>query len=144
MNNIGISCDYFTVNELSQLSGDNLSFFNYNIRSFNTNGLVFQSFISSISQLPQIILLTETWNNSDNYKLCRLDNYFGHHTFRQFSRGGGVSVFCLDEFKSNKIDAACVNNTHIETCAVNVNIHGYIVSILGVYRPQTGSITICL
>ena len=67
---------------------------NFNIRSFHSNGEAFSSLIELLSILPDIIVLTESWNNVSNVDMCNMDNYEGHHTYRDSGRGGGVSVFC--------------------------------------------------
>ena len=108
---------------------------NFNIRSFHSNGEAFSSLIELLTILPDIIVLTESWNNVSNVDMCNMDNYEGHHTYRDSGRGGGVSVFCHKSFNSSKISSVSFCNDILESCAVKVNLDtGYIV-ILGLYRP---------
>ena len=106
---------------------------------------MFETFLENLGSLPSIILLTETWNTIETYNLCKLERYSGHHTFRPAStRGGGVSLFCLENFNCQKVPAGCICNTDVETCAIKVRLGRLMVGILGIYRPPTGSTTRCI
>ena len=134
-----LNCNYYTLDEYCSTSKDGISFFNFNMRSFHSNGLLFEVFLNSLPCLPEILLTTETWNNSNNHNLCFFDNYSGFHSYRIGSgRGGGVSIFCLDDYHAIKLDNACIINDDIETCAIRVKINNLSLTILGVYRPPSG------
>ena len=140
-------CDYYTVDNYNLLitnnstsSDFNVRLMNYNIRSFHANGHKFELLLDTISVVPNFIVLTETWNTEHTLCLCKLNSFQGCHSFRSSRRGGGVSVFCEDNFCFNKIESISVMYDHIETCAVKVNIgqNKYLV-ILAVYRPPSES-----
>ena len=67
----------------------NLQFLNFNIRSFQSNGVIFSAMLNSLPYLPKIIVMTETWNTDSNVDLCFLENYQVQHTYRNNIRGGG-------------------------------------------------------
>ena len=95
------SCDYYTIdayNEISNQSLFNVTLLNFNIRSFSKNIDCFQSFILSFKNIPEFIVLSETWNTDNFVSYCNFDGYRSTHSYRESMRGGGVSVFCLDRF----------------------------------------------
>lgn len=97
--------------------------------------------LSCLTFKYEAIILTETWNNETTSSLCTLDGYKGYHTFRNLSRGGGVSVFISNLLKVRKIDELCFCNETIESCAVCIEIGGAKVIIIGIYRPHTDNIS---
>ena len=140
------SCKYYSLHEYNNLlqsenSKFKLKILNFNIRSFAANGLSFELFLDSLVQKPQIIVLTETWNNDRNVDFCRLDNYRVYHEHRGGPRGGGVSIFCSKDLISEKFPGICHCDSNIETCAVKIKLVDICVTIVGVYRPPSGSLS---
>ena len=75
------SCNYFTVSEYnSSAENFNVSFLNCNIRSFHSNGELYETFISSLRPEPSFVVYTETWNTPSNFSLCKMPNFTGLHT----------------------------------------------------------------
>ena len=138
------SCSYYTVDGYQLLLNEglshNFSLLNFNIRSFHANFNHFESLLTSLSFKYSFINLTETWNTDNLLNLCYMDGYVGHHTYRTSSRGGGVSIFCDDVFKSTKIDSLCWVNATIESCVVRVEVGCDTIFIVGIYRPHTDSV----
>ena len=65
---------------------------NFNIRSFNSNFDDFSDFIDDLYRRPDLIILTETWNNDD--KTSEISGFRSYHCNRPSdTRGGGVSIF---------------------------------------------------
>ena len=143
------TCKYFTLNEyrlfFSQSSPTkNFEFqlVNYNIRSFHSNHNSFEATLETFPDLPKFIILTETWNKINTVDLCKLSGFVGHHVYRPDQRrGGGVSVFCRDDFDSSKIENLSVVQNHFESCVIKVILDGskYIL-ICAIYRPPTESV----
>lgn len=135
-------CEYYTTDQI--LSNNKLSFnfnlINYNVRSFHSNGDQFQCLINSIKPSNPIIVLTETWNNTDNVVLCNIDGFQCFHTYRVDGRGGGVSIFCLDSVKTDKIHVLCKCTQIIETCVVKMCLNGETAYIIAVYRPPNSDV----
>ena len=137
------TCRYYTIEEYARLNLNenyNLSVINYNIRSFNANGTAFQSMLGSNSLIHDIVVLTETWNDSFNLEICKLDGYIGNHTYREVSRGGGVSIFCRNNFEVSKIEPLCFCNDLIESCAVKIGRADDSIIVIGIYRPHSGTV----
>ena len=137
-------CEYCSLDSFLDLIDSsrelNLGFFNLNIRSFHKNSYHLHAILHSPKNPPNFILLTETWNSSENIEQCFLEKYKGVHTFRDFSRGGGVSVFCSDKFIINKIESLSLCNKDIETCTAIISRDSCSLVIVGVYRPPSGSV----
>lgn len=139
-------CNELTIDNYnsSNVQNFNFSVLNLNIRSFqnNNNRLNFISMLDSFKNTFDIIVLSETWNNSSNHDLCSIDRYFSAHTFRAgaTARGGGISVFCRNSYKLHKIDELCICNDTIETCVVRVDFQRKSLYIVGIYRPHSDSV----
>lgn len=145
-NNImeSVPCAYYDIRDIgSKVNGSgNLIVFHHNIRSFNKNFDNLTLLIDQIKLNIDVLVLTETWFVDG---LCwELQGYVGHHVVRADRGGGGVSVFI-------RSDLQCTLNTNLtsicdsyEICAVEVipdadnRVNN--LTILGTYRPPTGSI----
>ena len=94
-------CMYYTVNHFNSFSSGeclgNQFLIKYSIRSFNTNGVNFVSFLRSLDITPKFLILSETWNNTDSSALCNIEIFFGIHTCRTQTKSGGISVFFRDD-----------------------------------------------
>ena len=136
-------CNYFSVENYNNLdfgSDRNFLLFNCNLRSFNANGSTFEALFGTLSKKPNAIVCTETWNSPSSHELCKFNSYNSFHTFRDNSRGGGVSVFCETGFRVQKVAELSVCNLTMETCVCRIGTeNGYII-ICAVYRPHTDSI----
>ena len=93
-------CMYYTINHFNLFSSDDclgeLFHINYNIRSFNTNDVIFIYFLRPLDITPNFLILSETWNNTDIKVLCKIENFVGFHTYRTQTKSGGISVFIRD------------------------------------------------
>ena len=131
---------YYSIDNYNHLCSNSkkfITFLNYNIRSFNAN---FDSFICIFEEnnIPDIIVLTETWFNSNTVQ--DIVNYNAYHTVRETARSGGVSIFVKDTYQVNLIPELCICNDAIEICGVQLYISGTAMIILGIYRPHSNSI----
>ena len=138
-------CNYYCVEEYINLlvnnsQNYNFQLLNFNIRSFHSNGDTFSVLLNSLKTLPKVIVLTETWNYENNYEMCSLENYQGYHSYRNVNRGGGVSIFCLNEFHCEKLLSLTLCNETIESCAVRISFSKYYIIILAIYRPHSDTI----
>ena len=138
-------------NDKFNSSADAFKILNFNLQSFHSKKPRFNCFLESINEEFDVLVLTETWNCSDNINFCYIDNYNGIHTYRTLPRplrggiGGGVSIFAVSRnYKITKIDDLSVCNGTIESCVAkistkNSNVDDEIV-VIGVYRPHTDTI----
>ena len=102
------TCEYYSIEDFANICcGDaclqNFLLLNFNIRSFHSNCDNFHVFLESIPNLPDVFILTETFNNCNNVSLYNVQNYNASHTYRENSRGGGVSAFVHEKFCSINI-----------------------------------------
>ena len=137
-------CNYYSLDEYTSLidhqtTKNAIKIMNFNIRSFHSNGETFSSMLEVLPDLPDFLVLTESWNTVDNYEECNISNYKGHHTIREVSRGGGVSIFCHKKYNSSKISniSRCINV--LETCVVKVELECCYIVVVGFYRPPNES-----
>ena len=137
-----VNCKYYSLTEFTSLGFDNnvFSLLNYNIRSFHANGPVFQSMLNSLEHDFKCVVLSETWNTENNLELCKMDQFNGFHTFRQNSRGGGISVFCDQTISASKCENVSRCTDDLESCAVKFNYNSLSFLILAIYRPPSGNI----
>ena len=113
---------------------------NYNIRSFSKNGIYFDALLESMHTLPDFIVITETWNSPNNVDNCTFLDYCGVHTYRESSRGGGISIFCQKNFLIEKLDQLSQCNHVCEICTAVVSKDSESIVIIGIYRPPDGSV----
>ena len=138
-------CQYFTLSEFCtlDLKKDDFSILNYNIRSFNKNGVTFQCMLESLHVKFKFLILTETWNNENNVDLCKIPGYTSFHTYRPkghiYSTSGGISVLCEDSLSTNKNELLSICDQDIETCVVESSYCGEKYIIVAIYRPPQGS-----
>ena len=142
-------CSYYSIGEYCDLLSNydqnlNLSLINYNIRSFHANKDPFLGLLSSFPKTPEFIILTETWNTKFNVQLCSIDNFVNFHTYRESPlltqpRGGGVSIFCRNNFSCSKIHELSKCTENIESCVVKISFKSRFMIVVGLYRPPTGS-----
>ena len=141
--------NYYSVQQFNNLDHNfsHISLFNSNVRSFHANGHLFEALFSSLSKLPDLIVLTETWNGPETIDTCRLEGYSAIHTMRTSNRGGGVSVFYDTNWRCEKIENLSVCTETIETCVCRVTFSGSSLIIFAIYRPHSDSIdnfSLCL
>ena len=142
---VNSSCKYYTIDQYNAnynnfVDEPNFRLLNFNIRSFHAHKAEFNVFLGSLIKLPQVIILTETWNSENNVDLCELNGYDGVHSFRNISRvGGGVSIFSQSNFTSYKVESLSKIYNSIETCCMKINLDSErYIAILGIYSPPTG------
>ena len=135
-----VRCQNYSLNEYisinSSVGNQYLKLFNFNIRSFHSNGVEFEALLQVFSELPEFIIVTETWNNQTNFNLCSLDNYNVYHTYRfNNERGGGVSVFALKPIFGEVISDLSYSDENIEICTIKAMYRRGFVLVIGIYRP---------
>lgn len=117
----------------------NLLILSYNIRSFNTNGDNFITFLDSLVFSPDIIVLCETWLTNDSKEFCNINGYISYHNVRNH-RGGGVSVFYKRNLQVDHLSVFFNNNSTVESIAIKVLINEMELYVVGIYRPFTDSV----
>ena len=83
------SCKYYTINEFnSGFNNDKNNYFllNQNIQSFHAKQAIFEAFLDSLLVPMNTMVITETWNDINTSKLCKIDNFDVVHTHRDTPR----------------------------------------------------------
>ena len=136
-------CTYFEVDDFNTRFGgsnvDMLSAIHINIRSVNRNLDEFILFTNRLDMQFSIIVLTETWLNSE-MRWTDIPGYKSYHTVRSGKRGGGVSVLVRSDIESYPfLELSKCNNTY-ESCAVMIKCNNTNKLITGIYRPPECSL----
>jgi len=129
-------CQYFDINSFPRICSESalpFSIFCINIRSFNRNIDELLVFLRLINMDPTVIVITETWFSEDC--TVELDGYCGYHVHRTGRRGGGVSVFVRNQFKSRAVEHWSSIRDEVELSTVELYLNGEVVRIVGIYRP---------
>ena len=93
--------------------------------------------MESLYRRPEVLVLTETWLNSDDRSICSLEGYNAFHTVRHMGRSGGVSVFCAENLSVQLIPHLTVSNETIESCVVHIIVGKENFVVVAVYRPHS-------
>ena len=72
--------------------------------------------------------------------MCFLENDQGYHSYRNVNRGGGVSIFCLNEIHCEKLLSLILCNETIESYAFRIYFSKYYIIILAICRPHSDTI----
>ena len=112
--------------------------FHMNICSFNANSDEFLQFLDTLVIKPYIIFLSETW--FDGIFHPNIIGYHAYHAYRTDKRGGGVSIYVSEKFKSSALNHLTTVTDDIETCAVRISVSPRVsLDIIGLYRPPRGN-----
>ena len=77
---------------------------------------------------------------ADNEDYATLEGYGSFHTIRTGARSGGGSVFYKEKYKTKFVTNLTVCNLNIESCFVCIYIGSVTLTIVGIYRPHSGTI----
>ena len=89
------------------------------------------------TQLPDIIILTETW--LDNDSPLTVPGFVIYNTVRS-GRSGGVSILVKNSLNSCLIKEHSYANDTIEICSVKISNDSSQMIVSGFYRPHSDSI----
>ena len=136
--------NYFSVSQYNQSfsinTSDTLTIVNANVRSFNANGEAMATVLKSLTSVPDVIILTETWLSELSKPYAELEGYNSYHQVREERRSGGVSIFCRQDLNVETLDHLSVCNQTIETMTINIVFPGDKIALVAVYRPHSGTI----
>ena len=132
----GFSPEHFN-NKFSS-SARKLFLLNFNIRSFNTNFDDFAVFLEDLFRLPDLIILTETWNSDE--KSAEISGFKSFHCNRPpDKRGGGVSIFINNELDAKSMIISKESLPDLEYLHVKLILNNasnpVSFDILGIYHP---------
>ena len=134
---------YYTSDQYNSEFSENhnvLSIFQQNVRSLNNKMEDVISFFESLHKFPDILILTETWLNSNIKDSFNINGCTSYHSVRPNKGGGGVSVFVSINIHSVCIDELCYSNATIESLVIQVRCGDEMFFILAIYRPHSDTI----
>ena len=133
-------CKYYNSNEFNILYERNdsrkFSVIHCNIRSMNANGEDFLNYLETLNLKFDVICLSETWSKDIQYLNAFFPNYHGFHNLRPADkRGGGVSIFAKNIFKSNLLTIPYYDSDSFEGIFISLSFADVLYQIGCVYRP---------
>ena len=69
-----------------------INLINYNNQSFQSIGHKLDIILDTLTEKPNFIVLSETWNTDNNLCLCNIDGFTSFHRNQNARRGIDVSV----------------------------------------------------
>ena len=130
LNNEQLS-NYYHIQNFNQLNINPLTdllLLNYNIRSLNANLDQFIAFSHLINKKFDIISFTESWLKNENKHLYNLRD--------DGRRGGGISIFILDNLEAKLIKHSTISKKYIETLSIEINKENKKILIMSIYKPN--------
>lgn len=102
-------CNYHDLtsfkNAIPKNSTDYINVLHINARSLNKNYDQVISFIKSLSELLDVLCISEMWLNANNVHLHEIDGYISYHVHRPIgSSGGGVAIYVNNGLQSEIIN----------------------------------------
>ena len=140
--NMNENLNYYTVDEYSSVISEEinlLKIMSVNIRSLAKNGIELKVLLETISNKPDLLVVTETWLIESDLNEVYVEGFSAFHSTRPTGRGGGVSLFYRESLECIKCDAISCVDESIEICSVRVKLSKCF-HILAIYRPHSGSI----
>lgn len=113
--NVSEGDQYYDINKfrlIDNVSMNDLSIFHLNIRSLLAPGKLdnLLGLLKSLNNAFDLICLTESWLSLNTLALAHIDGYSAFHSLRtEKRRGGGVTVYVRNDFKSRNISEASLS-----------------------------------
>ena len=126
-----VNCSTCYASDIGNLVSSDFNITHHNIRSFSANYDGFETLFGDSFSKLSICVFTETWFNSET--CVSIDGFSSYHAFRKNKRGGGVSIYVRDKYKSRKFHNISYIKPHIETCIVEISISRDFFWLLWVY-----------
>ena len=149
MTTIGLMYDHLNFDEISKYfdldqynksfpseTENILSIVHLNIRSLAKNGDEMLALLACLKKHPDVIVLTESFLDSNSISTIQLNGYNDFHVVRGDSKRGGVSIFTRNYLTVDSVEEYSFVDQEIEICTVSLKTRfdKYIIS--GIYRPR--------
>lgn len=113
-----------------------LSLLHINIRSIHNKLEDLKYFICQINQLPEVVVVSETWLKSNEIDYYNLPGYTSYFSCRDEGNGGGVAIYVRSSLAHSLI--SCRNNGYYSLWIEISNIHSFKkLHIGGYYKPPS-------
>lgn len=101
------------------INSDDLNTMHWNINRMTNKLYEVELCIASYPGTLHIIVISETWLTTDNFKTYQIKGYYAIHNFRKNSEGGGISVFVHESI--------CGTNPRLLIDKVTDELHHFLV-----------------
>ena len=149
MSTIGLMYDHLNFDEISKyfdlnqynksFPTDNdkiLSIIHFNIRSLSKNGDEMIALLTCLKKQPDIIVISESFLDSDTICTLQLDGYNAFHVVRGDIKRGGVSIFTRNYLNTEQVEEYSFADAELEICTVILKFKTSKYIISGIYRPR--------
>ena len=150
METIGLMYDHLNFDEISKyfdLDQYNRSFptddekilsiIHLNIRSLNKNGDEMVVMLESIKKKPDIIVISESFLDSNSTSHMKINGYNDFHVARGGETNrGGVSIYTRTNLDTEHVQEFSYVDSEIEICTIKLKTTQYNYTISGIYRPS--------
>ena len=139
---INDNCDYITLDgatEIKQSSHD-LTVLQLNVRSLLSKQHILKETLLKLSNLPDILLLCETWLKCNIENKVELPGYKCYHKHRPNKMGGGVSVLVNSKLRSRERHDLSIHTEIWEYIVVELKTNNNNVLIVSGYRPPNSNV----
>jgi len=139
--------DYYSAerfkNQIKVSPGD-VTVLSMNIRSMYGKLDELSVFFGELSCKFDFFCVSETWLNTSTIEMTELENYKHFNIVRENRRGGGVSVFASDKFRSKLLENLSFCHDYLECVFVECKSNSKTIIVGSMYRPPDGDIPLFL
>ena len=139
-------CYYYTDSQFKKnvTRKNGISIIHFNCRSLKSNFDKLCDYLNSFDKSFDVIALSETWLDINNYSEYDIPGYEAFHTVRNAKRGGGVAIYVRHNFKAVVIKEMSTCTEEIFECiTVQVKINcSKSVFVSCIYRAPGSNIDI--
>ncbi len=129
--------DLDAYNKLHSHCKSSINILHINSRSLPKNIDNITALLASLSTVPDVLVVTETWLTNNTKLLYHLPGYHSHHLVRTNRAHGGVTIFISNNLQSEQVQDFTLTNNNIEINTVKVTSQSLSILICAIYRPHS-------
>ena len=136
------NCDYVSVDNQMLIENTDLAVLQLNIRGLinkldKLNNLLNKSFSN---KRPDILILCETWLSKSSPNVS-IPGYYKYKSRRMHKKGGGVSIYVIDNLQSRERPDLKISEAMFEHCIVEIKLKERKLLVGSLYRvPNTNQV----
>lgn len=131
-----INSNYVNHNNMTNnVIHNSLSILCFNVRSLSAHFNEFLEFITSLPELPSIIMLSETWLTPITKSLYQINGFKSIQETRLNKSGGGLICYYRDNLNVTILPNTTQCNRSIESLGVKLLLKEKSYNIVSIYRP---------
>lgn len=105
---------------IDSLDNNDLNFIHINIRSLYKNFDCLKTFLSCVPKTPDVMAITETWQQEHTKLLCSMEGYDSFHLVGTNREHGGITIFDKCELKTDSLMQFSLVNDNIEIFSTKI------------------------